>query len=107
MSPGELLTQLEDVARRLDVDVRFESLARSGARRGGLCKVHGRAVILVDSAAAVVDQVATLEAALRKLDLDGIFVPPFVRARIEGRPLRAGPAIKKAAMKPAKATKRS
>jgi hypothetical protein len=100
MSPAELRDQLETVARRLGVRVRFESFEPGAFRRGGLCRVRGETRIVIDARAPLIEQVATLEEALRKLDLEAIFVPPFVRARIEGKrrtprpPL--GPALRKA-----------
>jgi hypothetical protein len=91
MSPAELRSQLETVARRLGVRVRFEPFQSGVFRRGGLCKVRGETRIVVDAGASVVEQVATLEDALRKLDIEAIFVPPLVRARIDGK--RAGPRL--------------
>jgi hypothetical protein len=44
----------------------------------------------------MVEQVATLEGALRKLNLEAIFIPPFVRARIEGKEATLGPSLRKA-----------
>jgi hypothetical protein len=85
MSPTELRTQLETVARRLGVRVGYEPFQPGVIGRGGLCKVRGETRILVDAAASVVEQVATLEDALAKLDLEGIFVPPLVRARLDAK----------------------
>jgi hypothetical protein len=95
MSPSELRSQLEGVARRLGVSVRFEAFEPGARRRGGLCKVRGEARILVDSGGSLLEQIATLERALRELDLEGVFVPPLVRARIEGQRRPLGPAVKK------------
>jgi len=96
MSPSELRSQLETVARRLGVVVRFEAFEPGAGRRGGLCKVRGETRILVDARGSLLEQIATLEAALRKLDLEGVFVPPLVRARIEGQRRPVGPTVKKA-----------
>ena len=95
MSPSELRRQLETVAGRLGVTVRFEAFEPGAGRRGGLCKVRGETCILVDTTGSVLEQVATLEAALRKLDLETVFVPPLVRARIEGQRRPVGPTVKK------------
>jgi hypothetical protein len=84
LSPLELRSHLEAVARRLGVRVRFEPFEPGAYRRGGLCKVRGETRIFVDAGASMVEQIATLEGALRKLDLEAIFIPPLVRARIEG-----------------------
>jgi hypothetical protein len=96
MSPAELRNQLETVARKLDIRVRFESFEPGAFRRGGLCKVRGETCIVIDAGAPMVEQVATLEGALRKLNLEAIFIPPFVRARIEGKETTLGPSLRKA-----------
>ena len=96
MSPVELRGHLETVARRLGVRVRFEPFQPGVFRRGGLCKVHGATRIVVDAEAPVVEQVATLESALRRLDLEAVYVPPLVRARLEGGRRASGPALRKA-----------
>jgi hypothetical protein len=86
------------VARKLGIAVRFEAFEPGPGRKGGLCKVRGEARIVVDAGTPLLEQIATLEGALRKVDLEGIFVPPLVRARIEGRRrgVGRGPALKKA-----------
>jgi len=97
MSPAELRSQLETVARKLGILVRFEAFEAGPGRKGGLCKVRGEARIVVDSGAPLLEQIATLEDALRTMDLEGVFLPPLVRARIEGTRRAAGrPSIKKA-----------
>jgi hypothetical protein len=93
MSPGEVLRELERVARRIGVDVCFEAFDRGSSARGGLCKVRGRPRIVVDGEAPLVEQIAVLEVALGKLDLDGVFAPPFVRARIERRRASTSPTV--------------
>jgi hypothetical protein len=95
MSPSELRRQLEAVAQRLGVSVRFEVFEAGPGRRGGLCRLKGEPRIVVDAHGSVLEQIATLEGALRKLDLEGVFVPPFLRARLEGQRRPLGPALKK------------
>jgi hypothetical protein len=99
MSPAEILHELERIADRMGVKVRFEAFDGSASRRGGLCKVRGERRIVVDAGASIVEQIAVLEAALAKLDLDAVFASPLVRARIERRRAkspRVGPALRKA-----------
>jgi hypothetical protein len=96
VSPAELRIQLETVARKLGIRVHFEPFKPGAFRRGGLCKVRGETRIVIDAGAPVVEQVATLEEALRKLDLEAVFVPPLIRARIEGKETTLGPSLRKA-----------
>jgi hypothetical protein len=80
----------------LGIRVHFEPFKPGAFRRGGLCKVRGETRIVIDAGAPVVEQVATLEEALRKLDLEAVFVPPLIRARIEGKETTLGPSLRKA-----------
>jgi hypothetical protein len=98
VSPEELRNQLESIALRVGIPVRYERLTPGPRGSGGLCTVRGQPRILVDAGAPLLDQIGTLERALRKVDLGAVFIPPFVRARIEGTKKRAlvGPAVRKA-----------
>lgn len=101
MGPSDILRELETVARRLGVTVRFDAFDdKRGSAKGGLCRLRGQAVIVVDEAIPVVDKVAVLAEALCLFDLETVYVPPLVRQRIQHRgkaaPLSAGPRLKKA-----------
>lgn len=72
MTPDDVLVALTDLAGRLGVEVRVEPFELRIAGRGGLCRVEGRTVILVDAKLAKVDQIGVVgEAlgALRPLDV--------------------------------------
>jgi hypothetical protein len=82
-----LIGHLEDLARRLGLQIRYEILVEDGepgSMRGGLCRVKDRKVIFVDKRLAPVDRGAALAEALGTFDLSGVFVPPIVRRAIEG-----------------------
>jgi hypothetical protein len=78
---GRLFDELVDAARKVGIDVRVEAFGSSRAR-GGLCVLRGKRVILVDEAAPLPDRIGVLARALSKVDLEGIFLPPAVRAAI-------------------------
>lgn len=79
--------QLGGVARRLGVEIRVERLTidteSKEPGRGGLCLLRGKRVLLLDERASLRDRVGTLAAALARFDLEGIHLPPYVRATIE------------------------
>ncbi len=84
MTPTRLLSELETVAARLGIALRVEPFGdeRLGAR-GGLCRVRGRPLILIDASLPIPDQISVLAGALSTFDVTSIYVPPLVRARIE------------------------
>ena len=98
MEPPALEDALLDVAERAGVEVRREpfdpGVFRDANKRGGLCWLRGTAVVLLDQGLNTVERVAVLAEALAALELDGLWMQPAVRERIElaarkrGRPRR-------------------
>jgi hypothetical protein len=87
VEPKAMEDALLDVASRAGVTVRTEAfdpaVFASVQKRGGLCWVGGRAVLLVDVGLSVIERVGVLADGLSGLDVDAISMPPAVRARIE------------------------
>jgi hypothetical protein len=85
LQPQELAQALEALAARLGIPVRYELMDRAtvpGRHGGGLCRLRGQPLILVDEALGARERVAVLAQALGTFDLDGIYLPPLVRATI-------------------------
>ncbi|MDP9000885.1 MAG: hypothetical protein M3O46_12320 [Myxococcota bacterium] len=86
MTRQRLLSELETLATRLGIVVRVESFGGGALEgRGGLCWVHGKPAVMMDASLSVPERIATLTAALAKFDMGGVYVPPLVRACIEGQ----------------------
>jgi hypothetical protein len=91
VTPPEILTELEKLALRLGVPVRCEPFALPGTKkdqegprmRGGLCRLRGKPIIVVDADAPLLDKIGVLCEALAAFDLAAIYVPPQLRARLE------------------------
>jgi hypothetical protein len=49
---------------------------------GGLCVLRGKSVVIVDAALPLPERIATIAAALARVDLDHLYLPPVVRATI-------------------------
>jgi hypothetical protein len=85
LQPRDLSDALEALAARLGIPVRYESIDRTlspGRPAGGLCRLRGQPMILLDSNLQARDRVAVLAHALASFDLDGVYLPPLVRATI-------------------------
>jgi hypothetical protein len=75
MEPDELLEELQHVAERLGVCVRYES---TGGRVGrGL--LHGELIVWVDKQLSLRDRIEGLAQALADLDYEALYMPEFVR----------------------------
>ncbi|WP_129350194.1 hypothetical protein [Sorangium cellulosum] len=86
MELSRLLDELTLAARRVGIAVRMEAfdphLSDARNPRGGLCTVLGKRLILVDANASLPDRIATVAAALARVDLESVYLPPIVRATI-------------------------
>ncbi len=86
MDLARLYLELCAAARKLGLEVRAEAfdpgLSDAARPRGGLCAIHGRQLILVDSRGSLPDRIATVAGALSQVDLDRVFLTPIVRATI-------------------------
>lgn len=75
-----LLGHLEELAENLNVKVRYEQIKKESAFfPGGLCKVKGEDMIIINSKAAIEDRITILSKALSSFDLSRIYVRPALR----------------------------
>jgi|AP95_1055475.scaffolds.fasta_scaffold02518_8 hypothetical protein len=81
VSPPALLTELEDLAADLAVDIRFEELESAG----GLCRYGGRTCLLVNRRLSVLERVDLISTELASLPLEDIFIRPRLRELLESR----------------------
>lgn len=89
VTPPRILLELEALAGRLGVTIRAEPFDKGMlGGRGGLCRVRGKPVIVMDASLPLPDRIAVIASALARFDLDSVYVPPVLRARIDSA--RAG-----------------
>jgi hypothetical protein len=90
-----MLSELETVAARLGVVLRVERLGDELGARGGLCRVRGRSLILIDASLSLTERISVLAGALSAFDVSLIHMPPVVRARIDSSTvLRSSPSTR-------------
>jgi hypothetical protein len=76
MDWSELLDQLTVVAERLDIEVRHVRYEGDG----GLCRLRGKSVLIVNDLLDVPDRVDVIARSLAGMpELDGMYLPPEVR----------------------------
>lgn len=80
MDERSLLGQLEDLGRSLGIEVRYEMLKREGAfAQGGLCRLKGQYLLLINSKAPNRDKIEALALAVNRFDLSQVFMKPGLR----------------------------
>lgn len=80
------LMRLEELADKLGVPIRYEAIKTEEelpASPGGLCRLQGRLLIIVDSRVPVKSKIRVLADALKRFDLDGVYVLPALRELLE------------------------
>jgi hypothetical protein len=86
MKPEQMSEALESAASQLGVQVRYESLAATGAGGGGgLCKVRGAWWLIIDKKATPSERAAMLVDALAGFDTATLELPPKVREALDKR----------------------
>jgi hypothetical protein len=78
-----MLRELERLAARMGVEVRFDSFDAKATRRGGLCRLRGSPLVIVDAGATTLDKVGVLSLALSHFDVEAMYVSPQLRARLQ------------------------
>ncbi|MDB9822750.1 hypothetical protein OAC89_03535 [Deltaproteobacteria bacterium] len=75
-----ILAQLEELANSLGIKVRYEQLKKEGSFfPGGLCKVQGENILIINSKAGMGDKIEALSKALISYDLGQVYMRPALR----------------------------
>ncbi len=83
MEENRLLQELEEIAEKLSIAVRYDDLMGVDFKiRGGLCKLRGKPIIIMDRRTPLGERVDLLVGALRQFDLSSVFIRPYIRSII-------------------------
>ena len=84
--PERIHSELLKLAFRMGVEVRAEAFdLRVIEGRGGLCWLRGRPIVVMDVGLPLLDKIGVLADALAFFNLEALYVPPALRARIDRR----------------------
>jgi hypothetical protein len=80
MEENQLLQELESIAEKLSISVRYDDLMGADFKvKGGLCKLKGENVIIMDKKMPPRERIDLLVRALSQFDLSPIFIKPYIR----------------------------
>ena len=85
MKHEDVIVELQDAARQLGVNVRFEK----GDFEGGFCLLRTERVVLVNKRLLPARRASVLAQALHEVGLENVFLKPAVREYIEDEVARA------------------
>lgn len=87
MKEQDLFKALEELAQRLDIEVRYETVqGEEGLVSGGLCRLHGRLLLILNPTAPLRDKTDVLARAVKRFDLNRVYLVPALRDFLEGLP---------------------
>jgi hypothetical protein len=87
MDEKTLLGQLEDLARSLSIEVRYEPFKKEGLfSSGGLCKLKGHYLLIANTKWSNRDKIEALANAVNRFDLSQVYLRPGLRAFLDGFP---------------------
>jgi len=85
MIDEDLLIELTELARKLEIIIRDEALnLEESSSLGGLCRIEGQYVLILNSRSTVKEKIQVLTKALQTFDLCDIYLKPVVRHLLEG-----------------------
>lgn len=80
----QVLIELEDIARRIGYELRFEK----GDFEGGYCILRESRLLVINSRNEAERKIANISRCLKEIGIDGIFVKPNIRDIIESESLK-------------------
>lgn len=86
MDEKEILNQLEELAKSLGIIIRYEQLLKEGSFfPGGLCRIKGEDILIINSMAGIDDKIEILAKAVVPFDLSRIYMRPALREFLSKR----------------------
>ena len=84
MNDEIILSYLEELAEKLEILVRDENInIEESSSTGGLCRIEGKYVLILNSKATVKEKYQVMIKALQQFDLSGIYIKPVIRELLE------------------------
>jgi hypothetical protein len=84
MDDRTALSQLEGLADKLGIPIRYEKIEDELTGKGGLCRIEGNHILIIHSKATVKEKMQVMIEALRRFDLGDIYVKPALREMLDG-----------------------
>ena len=78
------IEDLKEIASKLSIDIITSNLFDPEIIvKSGYCKVKGKNIIIIDSTLSSQEQSEVIIRTLRKFDMESIYLPPWIRERLE------------------------
>jgi hypothetical protein len=79
-----ILNQLEELAERLGIEIRYGNLGAEESRRmGGLCRVQGKHFLIMHSRLTRKEKIGVIVKALQGFESGDIYIRPVIRELLD------------------------
>ncbi|MGA3084017.1 MAG: hypothetical protein ABSE95_04430 [Thermodesulfobacteriota bacterium] len=79
-----LLSELEELAGKLGIAIRYENVnGEDSSGSGGLCRLKGEYVLIIHSQATVQEKIRIILAAVKPFPIGDVYVKPVIRELLE------------------------
>ena len=85
-----IIGQLEELVGRFGIQIRYEPMRQdeeSVKLVGGLCRLRGKNVLIINSKATASDKIRALAEAVKHFDLEKVYIKPVLREFLERLPV--------------------
>jgi hypothetical protein len=84
LDDGVLLHQLEELAGKLGIEIRYGNIAvEESHRTGGLCRVKGEYVLIIHSRLTVKEKIGMIVKNLKGFEMDDVYLLPVIRELLD------------------------
>lgn len=84
MDEQKILEQLEEAARSLGMEIRYETMkGESSFSPGGLCRLQGNYLLIINSRASLSEKIRAMAQAVNRFDLSQVYLLPGLRELLE------------------------
>jgi hypothetical protein len=79
-----LLNQLKELVEKIGIEIRLKNLTMEEASStGGLCRINEKYILFIHTGAPIRKKIQVMTEALRKIDLEDIYVKPAIRKLLD------------------------
>jgi hypothetical protein len=84
LDDGVLLHQLEELAGKLGIEIRYGNIAvEESHRTGGLCRFKGQYVLIIHSRLTVKEKIGMIVKNLKGFEMDDVYLLPVIRELLD------------------------
>ena len=86
MDDDAIIEQLECLAKSFGIEIRYEPIRLDDDLtnvKGGLCRLKGEYLIIVDSDATAKDKIKALSEAVNHFNIDSVYIRPAIRELLD------------------------